>query len=846
MNMFLISIKRRKQEIRYVMLVTFLASFFMAGILLFQGIMNRYILEQNYQNYGNWIVAAADEELSHPYFQSEGSCTASVRLLDEEGKKTGFYLGAMDEKLIELGNIRLYEGRMPQAADEAAMDLSSLAAFGYSYELGQEITVRWQEGGKKSEIHEKTYRLVGTLYGYSTAWKSVSDYPMPEILVTEEEAASYPRMHTIYYYQLDPDYEEINTEQFAKFFREEHKTATYNSYVYENQMWGTTGAFERVSVVMIVLAAAAVSYLLASYASKRRPVYYRYRCMGAGLGQVRKMILVEFLYAVVPPAIAGLALACLSGYGGSLLLSRKQELPALFVWDGTQFLKQVGTIALVLLVSIGWNMIQIRDKKLAQRIGTIPVRKLSVLRKAAVKTKHPQKDFIRRYNRLHRLSWRVALLFTVLISSFLVLCSNQLNRLIMQDIPAYQEMNDFSFSLRLRYEDSVTGASYENYSACFGLEQEELDELESIWGVQSVETRLMDRSIHLNWEGKEESQLLRHMRDVQSMDEGTYNIMFHFLPDSRTAKELLKSFDYNREIDWVGWENGELVLVFIKTNFTSADGFCAVSIVDETMEDGEILELIPFHGEHPVSVTAADVCFLDNSGSEALFAPYYEGAVTVFGSEQLAHRLTASDGTKVKANFISGQFDQYSSFESTDKQLAQFASVRSLNYTSGAEGRRTEYQRILRDFGIYGMLFLLVLAVYVILQKNFSDSRNWYRKEQYLLFRKIGMEKRTYLRIVMKEAVREYLWIAAGIPGGYALDGYVRYQEMKRYPAGYSILTGAATEDMRLLTLEDILFHLNHVWTIVLILGVMGILLCSCYRSTKRYMEKRVKEGDGR
>ena len=56
--MILISIRRRRKEMRYVSIVTFVAAFFMGGIILFQEAMNWLVMEQNCQNYGNWVISS--------------------------------------------------------------------------------------------------------------------------------------------------------------------------------------------------------------------------------------------------------------------------------------------------------------------------------------------------------------------------------------------------------------------------------------------------------------------------------------------------------------------------------------------------------------------------------------------------------------------------------------------------------------------------------------------------------------------------------------------------------------------------------------------------------------------
>ena len=53
--------KRRKREMWYVSLAAFIAILFMSSVSLFQIIMDRYLMETNYQNYGDWVISAVKE-----------------------------------------------------------------------------------------------------------------------------------------------------------------------------------------------------------------------------------------------------------------------------------------------------------------------------------------------------------------------------------------------------------------------------------------------------------------------------------------------------------------------------------------------------------------------------------------------------------------------------------------------------------------------------------------------------------------------------------------------------------------------------------------------------------------
>ena len=83
----------------------------------------------------------------------------------------------------------------------------------------------------------------------------------------------------------------------------------------------------------------------------------------------------------------------------------------------------------------------------------------------------------------------------------------------------------------------------------------------------------------------------------------------------------------------------------------------------------------------------------------------------------------AAEGKELKYNNFIIMYDTTSSYESTDKQLASLAVNNGMQYNSGAETRRMAIQETIQDIGIYGMLFAVILVVYVTLQHSFLNSR---------------------------------------------------------------------------------------------------------------------------
>lgn len=175
-KMVMRSVKRRRREMRFVSAAVFIAVLFLSGISVFQNVMNRYVTEKNYLNYGEWILSVTEElkseepapfeRLEHPYLLEKGISSTGGEVLDRDGVGTGKYVGAIDEAFAEMGNVSLYEGRLPENSDEIAMDLPALAAMGYSYDLGQTISIGVQtdEYGNGDASYESTEKQLASMF----------------------------------------------------------------------------------------------------------------------------------------------------------------------------------------------------------------------------------------------------------------------------------------------------------------------------------------------------------------------------------------------------------------------------------------------------------------------------------------------------------------------------------------------------------------------------------------------------------------------------------------------------------------------------------------------------------
>lgn len=214
MNVFRIGLKRQKREVARMRILTCLAVFFLAVMLLLQDNIGGLRMELNFRNYGRWFACATDgffDEysyldksgvvisgssiyLSHPrVYEYDGSFENDLAPeKNENGEKVkppvtdenGEFLppepeivvedlgrcryiegniGVLPDGFAENNGIELYDGRFPEAEGEIAMDLTTLRSLGLSYELGQEVV--FYVSGKEPLLPQKrTYDGNGEIH----------------------------------------------------------------------------------------------------------------------------------------------------------------------------------------------------------------------------------------------------------------------------------------------------------------------------------------------------------------------------------------------------------------------------------------------------------------------------------------------------------------------------------------------------------------------------------------------------------------------------------------------------------------------------------------------------------
>lgn len=768
--------KRRKKEIRHVSIVTFVSVLFLSAIILFQSTMNNYLFQKNLDTYGNWIVSSVGVRLEHPYLQVESSCTTGAELVDEQGNDMFLAIGKADENFELVDGTNLYEGRMPKNKDEITMDTMSLSNLGYSYELGQTIRIHYVDAEEKLKTRE--YKLVGVMKDFGQIWKNSGGYFLPNCFVTEAEFAQYNVSgNTTYFYQLNPKYNKIDTAGFSDYFVKKGSAITYNSYVYENQLWGNAEIYRNVTIALMLMAALAISYLMIAYTGKRRSIYYKYRCVGATKNQVRQIILTECLYATLPEIVLGIGIPYGIAYGICKVVSDFYGVTEFYEFDGKLLVIQILVAVGVVFLAIWATQCSIRDKRLAGNSGTVKPSKYKRLRRIVNKTRKPEKTIFKRQNALSPIQYIVSVFFSIAVCGSLVVCVYQIQESVTTTQWILEVKEDFTMkkmgqeyifpeketqkSSSEQGECIYGGNTYGfiNYDMYTGADPDIIEKIEMCPGVATINYAIRDGLHYFEWDGIEESQMMKALKENAMCDTPLeYKMEIQFFGDITKIKKQIKTWGNEQQIQWDKYSEGEQVILIINGE-------------DDTIKAGDMVSIKNALTEKALSVEVGAIYY----GGNEIWDNFLMNTYLMVASRGLADKMVANEGKELKYNTLEIMYDSNASYESTDKQLAKLARDEGLSFHSEAELRRISTRQMVQDVGIYGTLFVMILVIYIVIQRSFLAGKNKYWQSRFTLLKQIGMEDRKYVKLALIAECKSYLWIFAGLLPGYVAAGYIYF-----------------------------------------------------------------------
>ena len=753
--------------------------------------------------------------------------------MDADGEDSNLSIGTLDEALTDIGNISMYEGRMPEKDSEIAMDLPSLAALGYSYEVGQTVTVTTViypdtetpeaagsgpagDGGEEETLAEavpagdaaseeastedvpsedaemqveritKDFVLTGTIKSFASNWAHDERYPLPNCIVTEGALdAMGGADYTTHFYQLDRRYEDINAEVFAGSFVDEKSACTYNSYVYRSRVWGSEEMFTAVKSVLLVITALAVGYLLISYGAGRRKWYYQYRTVGAEKSQIRTMILMEGVYGVFPWALLAQIIPHPAAAGICLAVSKLRGLPFFYEFHAGEAFLQAGVIFGILLLTILGMWLRSSDKVLVRNTQEVTENQRKRLRRCGKGS--PLKSFYKRQRKMYPLRQAVRTLFAVSVCTVLIVTCNEIYSSVKRYQLVRDSRSDFSASKRVDY--SYEGLAYFNGEPVKspaekkvtdmydGISAEGRAKLQSLIGISRLDMGISDELHRLIWDGREDSEIVRDRTGPAELGVDEPMEYFRFYENYEDAAEKLNFQAEGEAFDAEAFDRGEQIILttgryeIMWENGNILSGEERRFVRETGITAGQQITVEGRESDGKTSVTVGAVVEEPEDGSTEMQDAFAYIPYGVIGSRALAERFAEADGRSgdLAPNTVKVWLNSQASFEATEKSMAELFTDEGMDYYSSREDIVREWNNLMNNLSIYGVFGCVILAVYLVLELNFNKSQSFSIRREYRLLRRMGLERRSFSRMTLVYKAKQAVWLLLAVPASYGI-----------------------------------------------------------------------------
>ena len=336
---------RRRRSSLLLFLVLLLSFAFAVMMLSVMGSMNRTNLEYLKNTYGAWYGAIPDGKDSDRAFLEQRDWLDRLGESVNYGQVRGTTLvsgvGSVDETFLELGRIRLDEGRLPEQPGEIAMEADLLVALGYEPAVGQTVSVPMiipqAEDPTSFLLVVRDFVLTGVLHEYAHLWileNNVQNRLLNSALILPEDGEAIlaeaqamadeyqsglvrPPLTSYFYTPLEGMEERLRAEVDAHMA--ETRGAAEDRRGCVNVSAGAAYAatdyntFYVGLILVIALLAVVAVYLLELQSDVRRVV--RLRSIGASKTQIRRLLLLETVLLAVPAVALGTALGAAGTVG---------------------------------------------------------------------------------------------------------------------------------------------------------------------------------------------------------------------------------------------------------------------------------------------------------------------------------------------------------------------------------------------------------------------------------------------------------------------------------------------------------------------------------------------------
>ncbi len=535
--------------------------------------------QQRKLTYGAWHAAVYDvDEDSWEAISSHATVATAGRMeivgyaVDKEGGLIGG-VGYIDESLAEIGNISLLDGHFPAASDEIAVEASFLTRLGYSYELGQTISLPIVQDVVDGEVKNYEFTLTGVVKNYSTLWKS-NNYWLTSFFL---EQNTLPVQQQYIFVELLPQYVEYADSLIQ--LCPDDSSFVKNDFTYLQYSDQNAPQMDRAMLQTIIILAGcvAVVILINNELNKRKESFISMRMLGATRGQIIKL----FFQGKAVPVLASSLIGILCGLGLPYLLylllrTRSDAAGLCFALNARHITRTVALLAAGITVAFGFGLI---------RLFQIPLRGKPQLQVASGnfhrRRRLNEKNLFSILNLAHFKSSILSTALTFATALFVFISAYQ----------AWSAYEEYDFFCRNYPSDYSYGTLTILYPPTSAMSEDTLNEIKTAYGVKTVQAYSISDYYGAVPSGDYDTEYAEMVREFLANTVGARFDAPMYAPVIGISDDLYPFFAESVDTQLLSGDSLETgdVILYLPDFFVVDNNLINVDLASATQESGTIL-----------------------------------------------------------------------------------------------------------------------------------------------------------------------------------------------------------------------------------------------------------------
>lgn len=341
------SFKGRKRELRISLVMLMLV--FTCGIttLLFQESFYRSKENMRYDTYGEWTgaVYGATESIEQ-YVEGMKSTEQIGRMVVtgnswREGKRFG-NAGYVDQTAWKLGRLQIKEGTFPADSGEIALTEIAVERMDVPVTIGDTITLALGENEK-----ENNYVVSAIVSSWGSEWKT-EEHVLPSVILGADET----QQGEVYLFFQNEDFDELNSiETYVELQGE--GVYVYNEKAYPLDQSALDEFFQdgKFLYFLVLIGMILICYLMMLTLKSRRYSLTILRGLGADAVEVLEIVLWETLYLWGSSLLVGIGLSILLTGVALSIVHVALEMPIYIKIQWEFILEYISCVSVVYLIS---------------------------------------------------------------------------------------------------------------------------------------------------------------------------------------------------------------------------------------------------------------------------------------------------------------------------------------------------------------------------------------------------------------------------------------------------------------------------------------------------------------